>query len=70
MAIRVPKEIARRALLVEGSEVILSFKNKDIVITKTERKRETLRDLVLRITPENRHELIISDNDIVGKEIW
>lgn len=70
MAIRVPKEIARRALLVEGSEVILSFKNKDIIIAKTERKRETLRDLVLRITPENRHELIISDNDIVGKETW
>lgn len=70
MAIRVPKEIAKRALLAEGSEVVLSLKNKDIVIVKIEKKKETLRDLVAKITPENRHELIIPDDDVVGREIW
>lgn len=70
LAIRVPKEIAKKAFLVEGSEVVLSLKNKDIVIVKTGKKKETLRDLVAKITPENRHELIIPAGDIVGKEIW
>lgn len=70
LAIRVPKEIAKKALLVEGSEVVLSFKNKDIVIARTEKKKETLRDLVAKITPENKRELIIPDNDFVGKETW
>lgn len=70
LAIRVPKEMARRALLREGSEVVLSFRNKDIVIVRTVKKKETLREMVARITPENRHELVIPDNDIVGKEKW
>lgn len=70
LAIRVPKEIAKKAFLKEGSEVFLSLKNKEIVIIKTEKKKETLRDLVAKITPKNRHELIISGNDIVGKELW
>lgn len=70
LAIRVPKEIAKRAYLTEGSHVVLSVKNRDIVITKTVTKKETLRDLVARITPENRHEMIIPADDIVGAEIW
>ena len=70
MAIRVPKEIAKRALLVEGSEVVVSLKNKYIVIVKTGKKKETLRDLVSKITPGNGHELIIPADDVVGKELW
>lgn len=70
LAIRVPKEIARQACLAEGSRVVLSVKNRDIVIVKTVKKKETLRDMVAKITPQNRHELLIPADDMVGKEAW
>lgn len=70
LAIRVPKEIARQAFLMEGSQVVLSVKNRNIVIVKTAQKKETLRDMVARITPENMHDFTFLNDDPVGAEIW
>lgn len=70
LAIRVPKEIAKQAYITEGSHVVLSVKNRNILIVKTVKKKETLREMVARITPENRHGMIIPADDIVGAEIW
>lgn len=70
LAIRVPKEMAKRASLVEGSSVVLSLKNKNIVIVKSVNKKETLRDMVARITPENMHDFSFLNDDPIGAEIW
>ncbi len=70
LAIRVPKEIAQKASLGEGSEVVLSVKKEDIIVTKIAKKKETLCDLVAQITPQNKHKLIFSDTNAVGKELW
>lgn len=70
LAIRLPKVIAQRAMLRDGSGVTFSMKNKDIIIVKIEKKKETLEDLLSRITPENSPDLIFPEDAPRGKEIW
>ena len=67
MAVRIPKEKARETGLELGAEVSVE-KVKDGVLIRPLRRRPTLRDLVSRITPQNRH----GEVDVgppVGKEI-
>nr|WP_245989397.1 AbrB/MazE/SpoVT family DNA-binding domain-containing protein [Ureibacillus thermophilus] len=70
LGIRIPKEVADKLGIKQGSEMILSISEKDEIITlqpKKRRKKYTLEELVSQITPENRHEEI--SFEIEGREL-
>jgi len=66
LALRVPKSIAQELGIQEGGEVDIQLKGETILIKKS---TPTLKELVSRITPENKHEQI-DWGEPVGKEIW
>ncbi|MFA7308922.1 MAG: AbrB/MazE/SpoVT family DNA-binding domain-containing protein [Patescibacteria group bacterium] len=66
--VRVPKDILKLMGLKDGSKVTVSEKNHQIVIAHP-KKKETLADLLARVTLENRHELVDWGSP-VGKEVW
>jgi antitoxin MazE len=72
VAIRIPREIADKAGLREGSEVELKLTGKSVVIRRSKRggaKKYTAAALVRHINPRNLH----SETDWgapVGDEIW
>ena len=66
MLIALPDEIAAT---LDSSEVDVSQHGDDIVVSRGERKKLTLEELVAGITDENRHE----ETDWgppVGNEVW
>lgn len=68
LGLRLPKSVAREAQLDEGDTVQLSVDNGTIVI-RPSRPRDSLDDLVRRITPQNRHHE--SDwGGPLGDEVW
>ncbi|MDP1760164.1 MAG: AbrB/MazE/SpoVT family DNA-binding domain-containing protein [Candidatus Woesebacteria bacterium] len=74
LAMRLPKEMADKLDLREGSEIEIIHKSKNIVImpVRIRRKKEklpTLNELASRITKNNKHSLIGWVSPI-GKEIW
>lgn len=69
LALRIPKSFATEVNLGCNSEVELSIKGGDLVVSPTTRRRYTLRELVDGITDENRHDEI-STGPSVGNEIW
>jgi antitoxin MazE len=67
LGVRVPKEIARRAAIQEGSELEVSF-NQGRVIFQSE-KVPSLKQLLAQIRPGNRPELA-EWGQSVGREVW
>jgi antitoxin MazE len=69
LALRVPKEIARQTGLTKGSNVRLTVKNDQLIVSPVIRDAISLKSLASKITPENIH----SETDwgpSQGKEIW
>ena len=64
----IPDELAAQAGLSEDTEVSLSTPKKGEVVAR-QKPKYTLEELVAKITPENRHELI-DFGPPVGKEVW
>lgn len=71
LAVRIPRTLADQAGLSEGAPFVFRVHEDGLTIArKTRKKRKyTLEELVAKITPENRHELI-DWGPPVGKEIW
>jgi antitoxin MazE len=67
LGLRVPRDVAARAGLIEGARVDLEgFEDGRIVITPS-RRRFTIEELVAGMTPDNEHPL--EDDGPVGDEL-
>ncbi|HEX3884097.1 MAG TPA: AbrB/MazE/SpoVT family DNA-binding domain-containing protein [Stellaceae bacterium] len=67
LGLRVPKDVAARAGLVEGTRVeVEAFSDGRIVVTPS-RRRFTLEELLAGMTPDKKHPL--EDDGPVGKEL-
>ena len=66
LGVRVPKRIANKLDIKEGSSIDIRANNNQIIITSNTSELESLID---RINDQNRHSLIFDDAP-VGKEIW
>ena len=67
-AVRLPKRVLEQAQLRDGDELDVRVE-KDHIVLEPASPRLTLRDLVSRITPRNRH----GEQDWgkpVGREVW
>ena len=69
LASRLPKAVTERFKLRQGSPVRIVPRPRHIVVKPSPAKRQTLAELVRRITPDNRHELIRRGKP-VGREVW
>ena len=70
LGIRIPKEVADRIGIGQGSEIELYVPENQKIITlkpKKSQKKYTLEELLSQITPENRHKEI--DFGIEGREL-
>jgi antitoxin MazE len=68
LGLRLPKSVAAEAQVDEGDTVVVSVRNGAIVI-RPSRPTYSLKELVARITPRNRHDE--SDwGTAVGDEAW
>jgi antitoxin MazE len=68
LGLRLPKSVAAEAQVDEGDTVDVSVKNGAIVI-RPSRPTYSLKELVARITPRNRHHE--SDwGPPIGREVW
>jgi antitoxin MazE len=68
LGLRLPKSVAREAQVDEGDTVDVSVRNGAIVI-RPSRPKYSLRQLVAKITPRNRHDE--TDWGVpVGDEAW
>lgn len=68
-AVRLPKAITKKLRIGAGTKVRVNADKRRIVIQQVPKKRETLEDLVARITPETRHQEFQWGKP-QGKEIW
>lgn len=66
LAIRIPKPLAERAGMSEGDPIELEARHGEITLQLRE-KVPTLKELVARITPENRHGETLASPE-VGRE--
>jgi antitoxin MazE len=69
LGLRIPKALAEEAGIREDSEIDLSVRNGEIVIRPLRRTKHTLKDLLARVTEENKHKEI-DFGPPVGKETW
>lgn len=58
LAIRLPEEIAKKVAIREDSEIRIAANSRTIQITTINKTKKSLKDLVSKITLENRHEEI------------
>lgn len=68
LAIRIPKSLAESSQIREGSEIKLSLEHDKIIVTKKDKPKYTLKDLVSKISKSNIHEEI-SFGSPAGKEL-
>ena len=70
-AVRLPRESVRRLALQAGARVSISESEhgKALTVTPVRERAASLRELVARISPKNRHEETGWDG-AVGKEAW
>lgn len=66
LGIRIPKAMAMKVGLEEGTEIDFNIDDDKIII---KRKTRNLQELLSKITPDNIHEEI-STGDAEGREIW
>ncbi|HVP46326.1 MAG TPA: AbrB/MazE/SpoVT family DNA-binding domain-containing protein [Bryobacteraceae bacterium] len=69
LAVRIPKTLAETAKIREGDRVSLSIEKDGVLVIRPARRKYSLKQLVTRITPRNRH------NETpwgppAGKEVW
>ncbi len=70
LAVRIPKSFAEEAGLKNESAVNVSLvKGKLVIAPAVSQRKPTLRQLLARITDENRHQSIDTGSP-GGKEIW
>lgn len=69
LALRIPKSVATVSGLEEDTLVDMSLVQGKLIVRPVARKRVTLKNLLRRITDENRHEEM-ETGPRVGKEIW
>lgn len=56
LAIRIPRDVAEKIAVQQGSEIELSvIENKIILVPKHPAKKYNLEELLSKVTPENRH---------------
>lgn len=68
LGVRIPKKYVNEFGFENGTEVTI-IKEKDGVKIKPVEKKETLEELLSKITDENRHEYI-DWGEPQGKEVW
>lgn len=66
LGIRIPKAIAMKVGLEEGSEIDFELEDDKIII---KRKSHSLNKLLSQVTPDNLHQEI-STGDAKGREVW
>lgn len=69
LGVRLPKHIAERQSLKEGSRVVVSETATGIAVDVVKKKRPTLDELLKNFDKKTQHELVEWGPD-VGKEIW
>lgn len=69
LALRIPRPFAEETNLHENSTVDVSVRGGKLVVVPVLEEQFSLDDLVERITPENRHDEIVT-GDAVGNEAW
>ncbi|OGF66115.1 MazF family transcriptional regulator [Candidatus Giovannonibacteria bacterium RIFCSPLOWO2_02_FULL_43_11b] len=69
LAVRLPREVAEKFKLGEGTTVEIKSEDYGIVIKPAKKQKYTLEELVAGITPENRHEETDWGKPM-GREIW
>ena len=68
LALRIPREVADAAHWTEGTEVRFRVEGGSVTVAPC-RPRYALADLLAKVTPENRHELV-EWGPPVGNEAW
>jgi antitoxin MazE len=69
LAVRIPASDAESIGLSDGSAVEIKIKAGSLIVSPARKRRYDLKELVDRITRDNRHEL--GDWGLpVGKEVW
>ncbi|WP_047150888.1 AbrB/MazE/SpoVT family DNA-binding domain-containing protein [Aneurinibacillus tyrosinisolvens] len=66
LGIRIPKAIAMKVGLEEGSEIDFDVEDDKIII---KRKAQKLKELLSQITPDNIYKEV-STGDAEGREVW
>jgi len=69
LGLRIPKALAEEAGIEADSAVDLTVRNGEIVVRPLRRKKFKLKDLLAKVTDENKHEEI-DFGPPVGKEVW
>jgi len=69
LALRVPKSFAAEIGLKDSSPVQLSLVGGGLVITPLTKRRVTLKQLLLQVTPDNLHHEV-DTGYAVGNEVW
>lgn len=67
LAIRIPKKQADELGLKEDSEVSIEKKGNDLVIKP---KKKKLKEMLSRVTEENKHSVEFPNDKPKGKEVW
>ncbi|KZO00497.1 AbrB/MazE/SpoVT family DNA-binding domain-containing protein [Pseudobacillus badius] len=67
LAVRIPKDIAKRVEIEQGSEMEIRVVGKDGIQLVPKKKKYTLQELLAQCKPENRHDEI--DFGSEGKEL-
>ena len=68
LALRIPKVLAERSRLAEGTEVEIAVEDGRLVVTPIS-PTPSLDDLLARVTDENRHGEV-GTGPAVGREAW
>lgn len=68
LALRIPKALAERSRLADGSEVEIAVEDGRLVITPVT-PGPSLADLLAQVTDENRHDEVGTGRTI-GREVW
>ena len=55
LAVRIPKPVAEEAAIAEGTRVNLSLERGRLVATPVREPRESLKELLRKVTVKNRH---------------
>jgi antitoxin MazE len=66
LGVRIPKALAMKVGLQEGSEIDFDIQDDKIII---KRKPQNLKELLSQITPDNIHKEV-STGDAEGREAW
>ena len=69
LAFRIPASFAAMTGLTEGADVDLTIEAGRLVITPLTNPKQTLDDLLARVTPENRHREV-DTGPSAGIEAW